>query len=72
MKLQPEGADWSWINFKIDPDGAGTMNYHLRSGTTFFYDFECAQGYLGDVNFTTIVSQNSGPDVEGSVSLTCR
>ena len=72
MTLVPPDADWTWINFDIDPEEAGDICCYTKSGDNFFYTLECEPGYSGDVTFTTIVSQGNGPDVQRSFSFTCQ
>ena len=72
MMLKPADADWTWINFDIDPYEAGQVCCYSKYEENFYYGFKCAQGYRGDVTFTTIVSQRNGLDAQESVSFTCQ
>lgn len=71
MTLEPEDADWIWIKFDIEPFDAGRVCCYSKTQKNFYYGFQCRRSYQGDVTFTTIVSQRSGPDAQKSVSLTC-
>ena len=74
MILEPADANWSGINFDIDPDDAGEMCCYQSFAESIYFKFVCSEGYNSDVT-TTILVREPEPNrhtVKKSVSVTCR
>lgn len=68
----PANAQWTSLNFDIDPFDAGEMCCYQSYAGILYVKFTCANGYVGDVTITTILSDSQGHSVEEAVQFTCR
>ncbi len=72
MFLEPADANWSGINFDINPYGAGKMCCYQSFSESIYFKFVCSEDYNGDVTTTIFVNEPNGHGVKKPVSVTCR